>query len=110
MSDAVRLEELRQDFADCRGDLRHSWERLDVSQWEKGAIDSPGRGAYWSLARCTRCGTKRLALISEETGEVLKRTYDYPEGYQLDEKVTIAELRVLFRQRETRRRRRHAQR
>lgn len=110
MAEAVRLEELRQDFADCRGDLRHSWERLPIGQWEKSVLDSPGRGAYWSLARCARCATKRVALISEDTGDVLKRDYDYPEGYQLDEKVTIADLRVLFRQREARRKQRNGKR
>jgi hypothetical protein len=96
MTEAVRLEELRQDFADCRGDLRHSWQRIPLAK----NLDDPGRGAYWSMTQCDRCETIRTALISEDTGEVLKRKYDYPEGYQLDEKVTIAELRVLFRQRE----------
>lgn len=100
--DAVSLEELRQDFADCRGDLRHSWQRLPLD----GNLDSPGRGAYWLQSQCERCQTKRTALISEETGDVLKRKYEYPEGYQLDEKVTIAELRMLFRQRQLRRNRR----
>lgn len=102
IKDAVSLEELRQDFADCRGDLRHSWRRLPVDK----NMDSPGKGAFWSLSQCDRCTTKRIALISEHTGDVLKRTYEYPEGYQLDEKVTIADLRVLFHQRQLRRTRR----
>jgi hypothetical protein len=104
MAEAVRLEELRQEYAECRGDLRHAWERIPLS----GELESPGKGAYWSMTRCTRCGTERKALVSEHTGEVLKRGYEYPEGYRIDQTVTIAELRVLFRQRQERQRRRRS--
>ena len=82
------------DFHDCRT-FGHSWDRYFPQNMER-----PPFGWRLSL-RCTRCTCERHDLISPINGEVMARSYYWPEGYLMDkgvERPSREDLRVeMFR-------------
>lgn len=77
------------DYLECR-DLRHAWTVLG---WYMGTDDRMKR-----RVRCVRCDTVRVETIE---GWVTRRSYDYPAGYRLDHRPSIAEIRMAARDRAT---------
>lgn len=59
---------------ECRV-LGHSWRFFDA--WKE-------KRNFMQTMLCRNCGTERSELISGTTGEVLKRKYDYTQGYLLE--------------------------
>lgn len=90
--DTLEREDMRSEFLFCRTVL-HAWEESVADDLEK-----PGDGWRFSL-KCMRCETRRHDVISYTTGELVRRTYDYPDGYKLDETVTRSELRLEYHRR-----------
>lgn len=82
-------EDLRDDFMLCRT-LRHAWEEVVEDTLERPQV----QGDWWWVLRCSRCQTKRIILVDVFGNYVRLPRYVYPDGYQLDEKVTSSELRV----------------
>ena len=83
--------------------LGHAWTDYD----DTGSVPIDGT----SLAlRCERCGTGRRDVVDQRTGELIRRSYDYPMGYRYGtDRPTRDDFRVmLLRQRieETRKARR----
>lgn len=89
---AESIEDLRDSYALCRG-LGHWWPDPQALPDDVTAEDY---GAYfeWRYYRCERCGTTRLDLMHTISGDIERRRYVYPDGYQLDEKVTRSQLRL----------------
>jgi hypothetical protein len=86
-------------YGDCRR-LGHAW--FDVpSDWK------PSIG-YPLTYRCDRCGTERREQVGPNTGELVSRHYNYPEGYQYakDERPSKDEFRRMFVEQMIRRQRR----
>jgi hypothetical protein len=82
--------------------LGHSWFDYD----DDGEV--PMDGTPLAL-RCDRCGTGRRDIIEDGTGELLRRSYDYPPGYRYGsgERPTRNDFRVglIAMQRQQRRKR-----
>ena len=64
--------EAREDFVQCHA-LQHRWEPIPVTT-------PPSFGAAIDL-RCETCHTVRRDIFSRITGQMLGRSYDYPEDY-----------------------------
>lgn len=80
--------DLRTEFLMCRRSvLGHPWEH-----YQDGEKGRPSFGVLFSL-RCTRCGTRRHDIRGYR-GELLSRSYDYPEDYKLSGQVSSEELWV----------------
>lgn len=91
-TDALTRENLRDDYLFCRT-VGHAWEEIVADDLPK-----PEFGWRFSV-QCVRCHTHRHQIIDDRTGDSVNRSYDYPEGYQLDEKVTRSEWRMELVQR-----------
>lgn len=84
------------DFETCRT-LRHAWDvlsQLPASEY------TPDVFCVLSL-RCTRCTTARTDEL-DVYGDLVRRHYDYPDGYQYaetDVTPTLQELRMKLMQR-----------
>ncbi len=91
-ADALEREALKDAYLLCRTVL-HAWEEVIADDLEK-----PGDGWRFSL-QCIRCLTRRHDIISHKDGGLVRRKYDYPEDYEMDEKVTRSELRMEFSRR-----------
>lgn len=65
----------------------HDWEDIEATR-------APEFGFYLQL-RCTGCGTKRYDIVNR-WGELLSRSYQYPEGYKEIEKYTKAQWRMMM--------------
>lgn len=85
--DGVYYDTLRDNYLFCRT-VGHSWEEVVAHDLPK-----PDYGWRFSV-QCTRCHTHRHFLIDPNNGDSFSRKYDYPEGYQLDEKATRSEMRM----------------
>lgn len=78
---------MREDYVMCRLAL-HAWEEVGDD-----SITRPEEpGWWWLVLQCVRCDTKRYDLITSSY-EVWTRRYKYPNGYQIDEKVTRSDMR-----------------
>lgn len=77
-------------YAACRGPVRHAWDHIPA--------DGSRRPQFGTLAlfRCIRCGTERHDIFSRATGELLHRSYRWPEGYKDVDRRTSAEWRALW--------------
>lgn len=86
----------QSDFETCRT-LRHAWDvlsQLPASEY------TPDVFCVLSL-RCTRCTTERTDDL-DVYGDLVRRKYDYPDGYQYSETdvtLTLQELRLKLMQR-----------
>ena len=84
----VTIDDLPVPFLRCRA-FGHKWDEfLPVGK----------RKAEWGFRLsllCVSCGTERHDLINA-TGSVGGREYVYPEGYQLDQKASRDEIRLLY--------------
>jgi hypothetical protein len=87
-TDAVSIEMLRSEFLKCRT-IAHAWFEAPADDLQKPDI----KGDWWLNVACERCTTRRIDLISE-SGERISRRYKHPKQYQLDEKLTLDEMRV----------------
>lgn len=83
---AVSFEELRDAFLLCRT-ISHGWEEV-----VRNDLDKPDYGWRFSL-RCNRCACERHDIIDPYNGDLIRRRYIHPDGYELDEKVTRSEFR-----------------
>jgi hypothetical protein len=74
-------------FIRCRT-LGHSWDPIPVTQ-------RPQFGVAYDL-RCEHCLTYRRDIVSPHSGEVLRRWYQYPDGYRAtrDLRMIRSEYRV----------------
>ena len=78
----TRLSDLEDTFIECRGPLRHSWERIP----DDGGINrsyKESRTVARIAKRCTRCGTERYEAWSRVTLEILFVNYRHPQGYKV---------------------------
>jgi hypothetical protein len=83
--DPLLVESLRDDFHQCRT-FMHNWYPFIATD-----VDPPQDG-WLVTARCETCTTVRFDVRSFHDGSLIRRRYDYPQGYELDEKVTRSEL------------------
>lgn len=67
-------------FVQCRT-LGHAWDMAPGGWDGKGKSYLDGKRI---LFRCMRCPTIKKELWGEHSGEMLTRTYEYPEGYSVD--------------------------
>lgn len=66
--------------ADCRLIDGHRWRRTAVPT----RLNLKARGAVWEVVhRCVACQAYRTRAFSILTGEIVGRTYVYPEGYTI---------------------------
>lgn len=78
-------------FIECKT-YGHSWDEYNPSS--NGLVDSFDR----LTLRCTRCATTRHDYL-DRTGDVLHRSYTYPDGYkyaQEEYRPSRAVLRLLL--------------
>lgn len=78
------------DFLTCRT-LGHAWDPIPA--------DAPSKrgGDPWWL-RCVRCSTERHDDLNWMTGELVGRSYVYPDGYAIDQdEWEVAPTRQDFR-------------
>ncbi len=71
-----------QSFVRCRA-YGHSWDEFDPAYGHEERLPTPRQtGSSWRLTlRCTRCTTRRYDFL-DDLGEVVSRSYIYPEGYK----------------------------
>ena len=55
-------------------------------------------GWWWFVLECIRCHTRRYDLITSNA-KLWSRRYKYPNGYQVDEKITRGDMRREWAQR-----------
>lgn len=77
------LSSYRATYLECRpGMSGHSWK------WQtdfKILRNSSGEISEFSrLRRCSRCKTESVKVYDGATGQLLRRSYTYPDGYQID--------------------------
>lgn len=76
----------RTEYLMCRRSVcGHPWE-----PYQDGTLSTPSFGFRFSL-RCTRCGTQRHDLRGFR-GELLSRSYVYPDDYKMGGTVSTEEL------------------
>lgn len=72
-----RATQLSSTLLNCRvGGDRHHWH-LVQPDWRSG------NKAVEKCSQCSQCLTIKREEITPRTGEIIKRTYTYPEGYML---------------------------
>lgn len=91
-STPLEREQFRDDVLACRT-YQHGWEEVIADD-----LEAPGDGWRLSLT-CFRCLTRRHDIIAFHTGELVRRTYDYPDGYDIGVTVTRSEMRVEYARR-----------
>ena len=74
-------------FDDCKGPLRHDWDLVEVGKRNRNVMGTP------VAFRCMRCGTEKLETYDVH-GELMNRTYKYPEGYQDEGRAKITDYRL----------------
>lgn len=70
---SARRRDMTADFLACRT-LGHAWDQI-------AAEHAPAHGGDPWWLRCVRCGTERHDAVSWMTGELVGRSYVYPDGY-----------------------------
>lgn len=90
VDDAARdyLRTTSKEIRLCRR-LRHKWDSVGLKPgtWHHMRV-------YIETIRCDRCGTERHDALHPRSMEVLKRGYDYCDGYQNTGGGTVALLDV----------------
>lgn len=71
--DQTWVQHLPGHFLRCRR-LGHAWRPV---QWTM-----PSKTVVGTHYECNHCTTKRFDLVHASSGELLKRLYSYPYGYQ----------------------------
>lgn len=81
VSDAVDVRHLADEYLMCRT-LLHAWDQIpDDGGHGRQYVES--RTVRRVMFRCTRCGVRRAEAWSAITGDLLFRTYEYPDGYKM---------------------------
>lgn len=81
----------QEDFDRCRRH-NHAWDEVDDAEHQE-----PDAGTTFEHLRCLRCTTWRHDMIDDRTGDLVKRNYDYADGYQydsIDARPTRSDLRL----------------
>lgn len=74
--------------------MLHAW-----AEYADDEVDQPEqKGWWWFILKCERCNTRRYDLI-DSNGDVFSRRYKYPDGYEVDEKITRTSMRLEWAQR-----------
>lgn len=68
------LRDLSLKHLECR-DYTHNWEHEWTLLGERGAVER--------TFTCARCSTVRTETLKRSTGELLSRSYSYPDGFQI---------------------------
>lgn len=69
-----------EEFLWCR-DFLHAWDPYDFHV-RRNTVTR--RNEMNEVVRCTRCGTIKTRVMTTN-GEILRNSYQYPDGYQLKE-------------------------
>jgi hypothetical protein len=67
-----------EEFLWCR-DFLHAWDPYDFHV-SRNAVTR--RNEMNEVVRCARCGTIKTRIMTT-SGEILRNSYQYPDGYQL---------------------------
>lgn len=82
------LSSYRATYLECRvGMSGHNWKwdtDFKILRNPKGEIIEFSRARH-----CTRCTSKNVKVYDGKTGHVLRRSYDYVDGYQVDHEHPI---------------------
>lgn len=81
---------LRTEHLKCRG-WGHAWDH------ELTLVVAGRRRMYELRLRCMRCETRRVDIVTVNTGEVTRRVYRYPDGYLVTQLDATWGGRVPFR-------------
>lgn len=76
------LAELEMDYIECRGPLRHRWDRIP-DDGGAGRKYKESRSVARIQKRCERCGTVRYEAWNRITAEILFVNYRHPDGYKI---------------------------
>lgn len=74
------IRKLDNEFLSCR-EINHPWVELDTDHVRE-YYPKPSFG-WLRVFLCPRCETERRDII-DTYGEVTSRSYNYPDGYQLE--------------------------
>jgi hypothetical protein len=69
-----------EEFLWCR-DFMHAWDPYDFHV-RRNAVTR--RNELNEVVRCVRCGTIKTRIMASN-GDILRNSYQYPDGYQLKE-------------------------
>jgi len=92
----VKWDDRVLDMATCKRSRHHAMFTDSTYRLRQGAY------RHRLVWRCARCGTVRHDLL-DWAGNVMRRQYDYPEGYAELEATAMGELRLALVARERRR-------
>lgn len=74
------LEDLTDSFVICRT-KRHAWSPIEDDGDRLKAPKYHTAGVQRMCFRCTRCRGKAYEAWIKRTGDLLARSYQYPDGY-----------------------------
>lgn len=74
----MKIDDIPDQFLWCR-DFLHAWDAYDFHV-RRNAVTR--RNEMNQVVRCVRCGTIKTRIMTT-SGEILRNSYQYPDGYQL---------------------------
>lgn len=75
-----RATALTDEALECRGDSRHNLQPWKVSRWR--TFKEHGRKLIEIRRTCRTCFVERVDVWTEQMRELVRRHYNYPEGYK----------------------------